>query len=97
MQAAPKQQGNVLETRVELPANGAVATWNEEIFEIPFQVRDPEAAMEYYTHKSEAVTIGNYRLRVATKLEDRSFGFYIVIEKVILKFTWKLNYTNQPI
>ena len=97
MQVAPKQQGSALETRVELPANGAVATWNEEIFEIPFQVRDPEAAMEYYSHKSEAVTIGNHQLRVATKLEDRSFGFYIILEKVILKITRKLNPLNQHI
>ena len=71
-------------TQVELlDGNKLISTWHDEIFELPFAVKNPEKASMYMLYTSDAVQVNvNQRIRITTKLAKRSFGFFAELEKV---------------
>jgi hypothetical protein len=71
------------ETRIELPTGQLMETWNDEIFNLPFSIKNPEKAMVYLMYSSPIVTMrGSPKINVAMKLMDNKYGFYVEFEKV---------------
>ena len=94
MQAASKAaEGTLVEL---LDGNKLISTWHDEIFELPFAVKNPDKASMYMLYTSESVPVpgnANQKIRVTTKLAKRSFGFFIELEKVSLSIN---NKTYNP-
>jgi hypothetical protein len=85
------------ETVIELPTGQMIGTWHDEIFELPFLIRNPENAMLYFLYSSEAVAGNNNpKIRVSMKLMNKKYGFYMHMEQVrhLLEFPMCFNRVN---
>ena len=65
-------------TRLEMKSDTMVRTWNDEIFEIPFSVVNPQNAVDCLQYTGPAVKgYRDYAVSIRMRRDKDSIGFFV--------------------